>query len=344
MRAQHGGTTRKVALVDSTSADELRQLLAAAFRLRSPVVGAVEEATGLIFPLSLLCRSTARLSGSYQLLLANEADWNHFARDSDDVQGESEALPLGGRHVSSGSTASSAAASSASAAAPNGSARHARGASSVSSGAPPATRLLSVSEDFRDDLQNWRRLQDSSVFRHFSLSELVSVFSTAARGGRIDRKGFETVFSKSVRERLGARVSEEDSLATRELAMRIFNLFDRDRNGEVDMREFVAGLTLVCRSSGDDKVRAAFSLFDRDGDGQITKQEMVEYLTAFFNVCFELDPGTRQRMQGHSPAEVAEATADLCFETADADRDGAISFTEFEAWYSSGTAGAFMPK
>jgi Ca2+-binding EF-hand superfamily protein len=48
------------------------------------------------------------------------------------------------------------------------------------------------------------------------------------------------------------------------IAGRVFEVFDRDGNGMVDFAEFVAGLSLLCRASGDDKIRAAFNLFDSD--------------------------------------------------------------------------------
>lgn len=53
----------------------------------------------------------------------------------------------------------------------------------------------------------------------------------------------------------------------------VFQLFDSDRSGQIDAREFMISLTNFAGASKDDKLKFAFMVFDEDGNGVITKQE-----------------------------------------------------------------------
>lgn len=53
----------------------------------------------------------------------------------------------------------------------------------------------------------------------------------------------------------------------------LFQLFDADRSGQIDVREFMISLTNFAGASKDDKLKFAFMIFDEDGNGVITKQE-----------------------------------------------------------------------
>jgi Ca2+-binding EF-hand superfamily protein len=114
---------------------------------------------------------------------------------------------------------------------------------------------------------------------------------------------------------------------------RLFAVFDRDNNGVVDFAELVAGLSVLCGGSRDDKIVHAFRVIDVDGDGRISIDEMIAYLTGVFKLVFE---SSGANAVATSPEELAEATALQCFEEADTDRDGFLSFEEYRDWYSSG--------
>lgn len=53
----------------------------------------------------------------------------------------------------------------------------------------------------------------------------------------------------------------------------LFQLFDGNRSGVVDVREFMIALTNFAGAAKEDKLKFAFSIFDEDGNGVITKQE-----------------------------------------------------------------------
>ena len=99
--------------------------------------------------------------------------------------------------------------------------------------------------------------------------------------------------------------------------------------------ELASGLSVLCGGSRDAKAEAAFALYDYNGDGFISLEEMTRYLTCVFKVMYETQPGTAEEMGGASAEELAEVTAERCFEEADLDGDGNLTFDEFQAWYSN---------
>lgn len=102
---------------------------------------------------------------------------------------------------------------------------------------------------------------------------------------------------------------------------RMFDLFDHDKNGQVDFREFITGLSVLSeRGSLDEKLEFSFRIYDMDGDGCITREEIRKLLRASL-VDAALDVSEAQLEQ------LVEAT----FREADINRDGKISFDEYRA-------------
>lgn len=58
------------------------------------------------------------------------------------------------------------------------------------------------------------------------------------------------------------------------MAEQAFKLFDRDKSGFVDFREFCCGLSIICLSGTNEKIRFIFDLFDLDRDGYLNKTEL----------------------------------------------------------------------
>jgi Ca2+-binding EF-hand superfamily protein len=178
-------------------------------------------------------------------------------------------------------------------------------------------------------------IQQNTGFSTLPMSEILDTFrAAAAETGVIDRPTFERCFTAVMNKRPADKSGQQpaDKKMVKSIAHHIFDVFDRDGNGYVDHAEFVAGLSLLCRASSEDKIKAAFSLFDLDGDGYIDYQEMLRYMTSFFEVCFALDPSMKKRFGDTTAAQVGQATANHCFVRADVNKDGQISFEEFKAW------------
>ncbi|KAF6147766.1 hypothetical protein GIB67_006739 [Kingdonia uniflora] len=107
-------------------------------------------------------------------------------------------------------------------------------------------------------------------------------------------------------------------LSLRPLAPRIFDLFDNNRDGTVDMREILCGFSSLKNSQGDDALRLCFQMYDIDRSGCITKEEVSSMLRALPDDCLPLDftePGK----------------LDEIFDRMDANNDGKVTFDEFKA-------------
>ncbi|WMV11686.1 hypothetical protein MTR67_005071 [Solanum verrucosum] len=102
------------------------------------------------------------------------------------------------------------------------------------------------------------------------------------------------------------------------LAERIFDLFDNNRDGTVDMREIIGGFSSLKYSQGDDALRLCFQMYDTDRSGCISKEEVASMLRALPEDCLPMDitePGKLDEM----------------FDLMDANSDGKVTFDEFKA-------------
>ena len=95
---------------------------------------------------------------------------------------------------------------------------------------------------------------------------------------------------------------------------RLFQLFDYEKSGQIDVREFMIALSNFTGAGKDDKLKFAFMIFDEDGNGVITKGELTRIL--------------RANHMAQCDSEVARK-ADTIMQQADKDGDGVVTFDEF---------------
>lgn len=98
------------------------------------------------------------------------------------------------------------------------------------------------------------------------------------------------------------------------LCEQVFRLYDYDKTGQIDAREFLIAVSNYTGAGKEDKLKFAFMSFDEEGNGVITKAELLKILKA-------------NHMASHD-AEVARK-ADTIMAQADKDGDGVITFDEF---------------
>ncbi|CAH1778543.1 unnamed protein product [Owenia fusiformis] len=115
-------------------------------------------------------------------------------------------------------------------------------------------------------------------------------------------KNKEHITKEEFAEYLGVPIS--DTLT------QMFDMYDRDRSGTIDFREYVIGLSLISQPANtDETLQLAFKLFDSNNKGYITEEELNDIL---YNA-FEMD-------------NIDSANL---FTQVDSDKDGKITYDEF---------------
>ncbi|PZD72935.1 hypothetical protein C1752_02757 [Acaryochloris thomasi RCC1774] len=100
------------------------------------------------------------------------------------------------------------------------------------------------------------------------------------------------------------------------LCKRLFTIFDVDKTGGVNFREFVQGFNWA----QEDEIRFAFRLHDINDDGYIDKNELAKFIGA-----------SLRETQFYLPTSQLQQLRDILLDKADTNEDGEISLPEFEA-------------
>lgn len=155
--------------------------------------------------------------------------------------------------------------------------------------------------------------------------------------GVLSREAFHAVFEEFADERSALKkrvLTAQEASKMHAILDTVFTDFDTDKDGFVDFCELSSGISVFCKGSQHEKIKAAFSLFDVNQDGFISREEMETYLASVFRIIFTTSPATASQMGNVSPEQLAQATAADAFASADVNHDGRLSFDEFTKWYS----------
>lgn len=184
----------------------------------------------------------------------------------------------------------------------------------------------------KDDaqLKNLKELRQTSGLKEVPVGDgLKSMQLAGGEDGKLTRGKFIEAY-EAILQSHGVQMPSDA------IKNAVFDLFDRDDNGVVDLMELICGISLLCKGTEDDKIQAVFDIFDANGDGFISMDEMYKFLTSVFKVV--LTPSVIAVMNSmgvavESPEDLASVTALECFKTADLNDDNKLSVPEFKNWF-----------
>jgi Ca2+-binding EF-hand superfamily protein len=180
-----------------------------------------------------------------------------------------------------------------------------------------------------EKLNNLKEVRAACGLQHIPVAVGLSTFKAIAQDGKLNKDLFDKAYVDLLAAHGVSAPSENVTVA-------VFDLFDRDQNGIVDMMELVCGISLLCQGTEDDKIAAVFKAFDEDGDGFVSMQEMNTFLLSVFRVVLTPAVAGIMRAQGvevDSAEDLATVTTEECFKDADLNHDGRLSIDEFRKWF-----------
>jgi len=183
----------------------------------------------------------------------------------------------------------------------------------------------------KDDphLKSLKELRRTCGLKNVPVGDGLATLKTGAENGKLTRQQFLLCYEALLQ-------AHEVEVPPEEVRTAVWELFDRDGNGVVDMMELVCGISLLCSGTEEEKIHAVFNVFDENSDGFISMDEMFKFLTSVFKVVLTpnvLGVMNTMGVNVQSAEDLASVTALECFKTADLNHDGKLSVGEFKNWF-----------
>lgn len=102
----------------------------------------------------------------------------------------------------------------------------------------------------------------------------------------------------------------------------VFKVFDTDKSGYIDFKEFITALSITSRGTLEEKLSWAFKLYDLDEDGKISFPEMLAIVKAIYKMIGSM-------VELSEDEATPELRVEKIFRMMDKDQDGEITIEEF---------------
>eukprot|EP01103_Thecamoeba_quadrilineata_P020119 TRINITY_DN8474_c0_g1_i1.p1 TRINITY_DN8474_c0_g1~~TRINITY_DN8474_c0_g1_i1.p1 ORF type:complete len:187 (-),score=29.75 TRINITY_DN8474_c0_g1_i1:54-614(-) len=158
-----------------------------------------------------------------------------------------------------------------------------------------------------------KEFDDLNKHTHFDSKELKAIykqFKKESPQGVITRAEF-----KEVMKQMGVVDGFLQDL--------IFNMFDYNKDGNVQFPEFVHALSIMTRGTPEEKLEFGFNMYDIDKNGFITKDEMSQVVDSFYKLVGPMVTFSGKRY------ESSQQLVEDFFEQMDVNGDGKVSFEEY---------------
>jgi len=182
-----------------------------------------------------------------------------------------------------------------------------------------------------DDMMNFSK---STHFDNVEVTNLYKVFTEVAKDGKVDGQQFHTCLAKLAE--YGFQAPKDKNFP--EL---LFHMLDTNNDGNIDLKEFIGGLSVLCKGTPDEKIKLTFKAYDLDNSGTISKQELTElFRSAWLSglqalVCewnalnYPKTMSVGQTQLEEFSVGMAQQFAEQAFASLDSNGDGQLSLEEF---------------
>eukprot|EP01100_Stratorugosa_tubuloviscum_P002158 TRINITY_DN1490_c6_g1_i1.p1 TRINITY_DN1490_c6_g1~~TRINITY_DN1490_c6_g1_i1.p1 ORF type:complete len:253 (+),score=101.82 TRINITY_DN1490_c6_g1_i1:31-759(+) len=177
-------------------------------------------------------------------------------------------------------------------------------------------------------------LLQETKFAEVEVRELHQIFNNYSTNGVLERAKWDEVLSRL--ESFGVQKLKDTALGDR-----LFGEFDINKDGTIDCREFLCGVSLLCKGSAEDKLRLTFQAYDLDNSGTISKEEMLSLFCDTYSHAIralhalqtyhsvEVESPPIQEFT-HSFRQLMSEAIDSAWLQLDTNHDGILNFEEFK--------------